>query len=96
MSAADFSLKRFHYLGSKEGHIKSRTTSSPSYELNQEGIDQINNILIELFPNHYYQASFAKSEYEKPKEESLNAKNPEFIKIAGKLQNRKEFDGMKT
>jgi hypothetical protein len=75
ISAADFSLIHFNCMISKEGNRKYRTTSSPLFELNKKIIDQINNIMIDLFPDYYKAASFAKLMYERSKEESLNDRN---------------------
>ena len=78
MSTDDFWLRRFYYLTSKECEFKYKTTSSPLYEINQDLADQIDKILIELFPNYYKIASLAKLAYEKPKEESVSNKVPGF------------------
>jgi len=73
MSSSDFTLKRFYALSSKEEYKKYRTTSNPLYEIKQHTIDQIQNILIDSFPDYYKLASFTKLRYENPKEESMNS-----------------------
>jgi hypothetical protein len=79
MSAADFSLRRFYYISSKEGNIKYRTNSNPLYELNQKIIDDINNILKEKYPNYYSQALLIRSGYlGRPKEGSLKDRRDKF------------------
>ena len=39
ISASDFSIRRFHEMISENAHIKYKTTSDPSYELNKQIID---------------------------------------------------------
>jgi hypothetical protein len=79
MSASDFSLKRFYYLASKEFDIKYKTTSNPLYELSQNTVYNIDNILEEKYPYYYYASKFAKMDYfGRPKEGSLKGRRSNF------------------
>lgn len=72
MTADDFRFKRLMHMASEEANIKYKTTSYPSYELKQDLIDQINNILKEKYPNYYGKALDTRTEYfGRPKEGSL-------------------------
>lgn len=75
MSAKDFCLVRFLSMSSKESYVQYRTASNPSYEINEDLIDQINSILKELYPKYYESALFIRNDFfGRPKEGSLQDK----------------------
>lgn len=79
MSAIDFCYIQFLNNTSEETYNRYRTTSNPSYELNNKCIDEIISILQDLYPEYYDIALQVRSYYlGRPKEGSLKDRQKDF------------------